>query len=100
MEHKVCALQAKEQCWWRLQDIANRKGGTQALGARSVHELWQQFTVFTMVRNPYDRAGSAYEYLYSRRLVCCCLHMVQLCLGQLVAVYPASHATLIWTESG
>jgi hypothetical protein len=30
-------------------------------------ELWMDYTVFALIRNPYDRAGSSYDYVLSRR---------------------------------
>lgn len=39
------------------------------LGFADVRALWHSYTVFTVIRSPYDRAASAYEYLWSRRLV-------------------------------
>ena len=48
----------------QMQDI-----GLENLGYESWDALWQDYTVFTMVRNPYDRAGSSYDYLLKRRKV-------------------------------
>jgi hypothetical protein len=60
--------------------------GANALGYQDFHALWMDYTVFTLVRNPYDRAGSSYDYLLSRRTVvrCSCnplLHCQQVGLG-------------------
>lgn len=55
----------RQPCLWRTSDMV--KAGLKTLGYRSWQELWSDYTVFTLARNPYDRAGSAYDYLLARR---------------------------------
>ena len=56
----------------------------QAFGYASFEELWQDYTVFTVVRNPYDRASSAYDYVLHRRKVCLCRIIAYTVPGRLV----------------
>ena len=44
--------------------------GHDAFGYDSWESLWADYTVFATVRNIYDRAGSAYDYLLMLRQVC------------------------------
>jgi hypothetical protein len=50
---------------WQASDLATF--GVQALGYNTMEELWMDYTVFALVRNPYERAGSSFDYLLSRR---------------------------------
>ena len=45
--------------------------GLKNLGYESWDTLWADYTVFTMVRNPYDRAGSSFDYILGRHEVRC-----------------------------
>lgn len=58
---------AKESpnCMWTAEMIQNL--GLKKLGYASWEELWADYTVVTLIRNPFDRAGSAYDYLLGRR---------------------------------
>ena len=52
--------------------VSNRRmqtWGLPALGYSSWEDLWADYIVFTMVRNPYDRVASAYDYILGRREV-------------------------------
>ena len=42
---------------------------TKKMGYSSWEALWKDYTVFGLARNPYDRAASSYEYMYSERRV-------------------------------
>lgn len=41
--------------------------GHKELGYESWEQLWADYVVITTVRNPYDRAGSAYDYILWHR---------------------------------
>eukprot|EP00892_Ulva_mutabilis_P004467 jgi/Ulvmu1/2392/UM131_0003.1 len=58
---------AKERgpCWWTTLNV--HKVGVESLGYESLQAMWADFTVFTITRNVYDRAGSAYDYLLGLR---------------------------------
>ena len=66
---------------WQQMVLAQ---GHDAFGYDSWASLWADYTVFATVRNVYDRAGSAYDYLLGRRKArqtplmrlcsCCCNH--------------------------
>jgi hypothetical protein len=43
--------------------------GLSKLGYKSWEQLWAAYIVFAVVRNPYDRAGSSFDYLKMRRPV-------------------------------
>ena len=45
------------------------KAGPEAFGFQSFDELWEAYTVFALVRNPYQRAASSYDYILDRRKV-------------------------------
>lgn len=60
-------MQATAPCFWTaemLEDV-----GVRALGYDSLEALWQDYFVFGSIRNPYERAGSAYDYILDRRKV-------------------------------
>ena len=62
----LCALQKSMGCLWTQDQMARL--GPQAFGYDSFDALWMDYTVFSSVRNPYDRAGSAYEYILQHRV--------------------------------
>ena len=51
-------------CLFTAFDI-EAQGGPKSLGYASWEALWQDYYIFAPIRNPFDRAGSAYEYLTS-----------------------------------
>ena len=62
------ALQKAVPCvWWQHLVLSK---GHDAFGYDSWESLWADYTVFATVRNIYDRAGSAYDYLLMLREVC------------------------------
>lgn len=63
-------MQAGPPCLWRATDIT--RVGIKSLGYESLEAMWADYTVMALVRNPYDRAGSSYDYILGRREVCCC----------------------------
>jgi hypothetical protein len=75
---------------WQASDMA--KFGVEALGYNTMEEMWMNYTVFALVRNPYDRAGSSYDYVLSRReKVRCRLSLVL--MWRTVAIGPPSIQT-------
>lgn len=69
-------MQAGPPCLWRATDIT--RVGIKSLGYESLETLWADYTVMALIRNPYDRAGSSYDYILGRREVrplppACCL---------------------------
>lgn len=60
-------MQTDPLCWWSAGDMVNH--GAAAFGYADFDELWRDYTVFALVRNPYDRAGSSYDYILDRRQV-------------------------------
>lgn len=61
-------LQKNPSCLWRVTDIT--RVGLSKLGYGSFEEMWEDYSVLALVRNPYDRAGSSYDYTLGRRKVC------------------------------
>lgn len=60
-------MQAGPPCLWRVTDII--RVGIHNLGYESLETMWADYTVMALVRNPYDRAGSSYDYVLGRREV-------------------------------
>ena len=61
-------MQAGPPCLWSVTDIIH--AGVNNLGYASLEAMWADYTVLSLVRNPYDRAGSAYDYILGHRQVC------------------------------
>ena len=60
-------LQKQGHCfWWKDRLLGD---GPEALGYPTWDSLWQDYTVFAVVRNPFDRAASSYQYIYAERQV-------------------------------
>lgn len=47
-----------------------RQGAPHTFGFDTWQAMWRNYTVFALVRNPFDRAASAYDYIQSEREVC------------------------------
>lgn len=60
-------MQVTPNCLWRVSDIT--RIGLKKLGYESFEEMWADYNVLALVRNPYDRAGSSYDYTLGRRTV-------------------------------
>lgn len=60
-------MQNRSPCWWTTQSMYS--AGVESFGYESIEALWADYTVFTTIRNVYDRAGSAYDYLLGLRTV-------------------------------
>ena len=56
----------KGPCFYRPGHVTTP--GIEHWGYRSWQELWMDYTVFTVARNPFDRAASAYDYITGRRM--------------------------------
>eukprot|EP00892_Ulva_mutabilis_P012447 jgi/Ulvmu1/9575/UM054_0005.1 len=56
---------AQPPCLWHVTDVM--RIGVQSLGYASWEALWADYTVMALVRNPYDRAGSSYDYTLGLR---------------------------------
>ena len=63
----VVQVQETPNCLWRVSDIT--RNGLKKLGYDSFEAMWADYTVLALVRNPYDRAGSSYDYTLGRRTV-------------------------------
>ena len=59
--HGCARLQGK-RCLWTAYAI-DQAGGPSKLGYKSWDEIWMHFFVFMPIRNPWDRAGSAFDYM-------------------------------------
>ena len=60
-------MQNKKFCY--LDNKEMQKLGLEELGYDTWDALWSDYTVFSLVRNPYDRAGSSYDYILGRHEV-------------------------------
>lgn len=80
MMKPLAALQPdKGPCFWRPFHVTDL--GPDHWGYSSWREMWMDFTVFTVARNPFDRAGSAFDYILGRRVRgVCCYDALRTCL--------------------
>lgn len=68
---RAWCLQRNGHCMFAPHQL-QRQGGPVALGFKNWHEMWLNYTVFTTVRNPYNRAASSYDYMEAERKVTSC----------------------------
>lgn len=60
-------MQDKPFCFLNNKEMGEL--GLEELGYESWQALWQDYTIFALVRNPYDRAGSSFDYILGRHKV-------------------------------
>ena len=65
-------VQDKKPCWWRLSALANlgveKFGFADTPQHTGLEAMWHNYTVFTVVRNPFARAGSSYDFILKNRV--------------------------------
>lgn len=66
-------------CFYRQHHVT--AFDAQYWGYESWEELWMDYTVFTVARNPFDRAASGYDYILQRR-VRSCRPLLHVCPGR------------------
>ena len=105
-QHKGLIAPASFNCCIAVQDTglpcsyrqyAVKRDGLWKLGFDSWEELWKNYTVFSVARNPYDRAASAYDYLYARRARFCSFAGTHITLVECIVLvcFKVTHATSV-----
>lgn len=62
--HAAANVQAHQPCFANILQLL--EDGPAAWGYASFADIWADFTVFAVVRNPFERAASAYDYVLGR----------------------------------
>ena len=92
-EHCSLHLQVVQPCFQRI-DWWMRRRRPQDFNAKSWTHLYEQFFSFTVVRNPFAKAASGYDYLYR-------LHGVRLCSSvESWWMQPSSFTTIVPPDVG
>ena len=64
MLHILVLLQRRTNCFRRVHEWIEHGYNPQNFSYPSWQAMYQDFLVFTLVRNPYSRAASGYDFIY------------------------------------